>query len=657
MRHLLVPLDGSAFGEAALPIAVAIAGRHGALLDLVTVRASAAHPDIPATITAEIEATSADRAHAYLEGLVERVRRQSDVDVGATVLEGEVAGAIAAHAMTEHPDLVVMSTHGRTGASRIFLGSVTDRLVRQLHVPFVLVHPAEPPANGELPAGARVLVALDGSALAESVLDAVTRLFSPSSAGLHLVRVVAPSELIPVAAPVTLPEMTPELMEARVASGRQYLEGTASALRRKGWHVEHEVVTEWTPSAGVLHAATARACDLIAIATRGQGGVQRMLLGSVADKVIRGAAMPVLVVNPAAGACSRVLSAEPASASRPVAKRRPAPVSSRGVWAVVEEDFPHWTSIETQLTFLLRYAILAPSTRNSQPWNFSVQGSHIHLLADRRRAQSKADPDLRELYISLGCALENLLVAAEHFGFGHGVSYFPEPGRQDLVATIVFVPAGVPRQARAGATLSAILRRHNDNSAFRPCVVPNEVRLQLMACCVESDLQLYMTDDPQFRRWIDALTQEGDRAEFADPAFRRELGHWIGQGAFGQPPLLARLGKLATSRVDLGATVARQDHEIVESAALLGLICATGDSHLAHVKTGQLFERLWLTATAVGVSIHPMSQTMRRPELRTAVAELLPTSGWTPQHLFRVGFSYRQDERHTPRSPVEEVLL
>ena len=95
----------------------------------------------------------------------------------------------------------------------------------------------------------------------------------------------------------------------------------------------------------------------------------------------------------------------------------------------------------------------------------------------------------------------------------------------------------------------------------------------------------------------------------------------------------------------------------MESAALIGLICATGDNHLDHVKTGQLFERLWLTATAMNVSVHPMSQTMRRPGLRAAVGELLPSPGWMPQHLFRVGFSSREDDRHTPRRPVEDVLV
>jgi nitroreductase len=333
------------------------------------------------------------------------------------------------------------------------------------------------------------------------------------------------------------------------------------------------------------------------------------------------------------------------------------PVLTKDVWEVSEQAFPDTAPIDTQLRFLLRYAILAPSPKNSQPWAFSVQGNRVHIIADLRRGQLIADPGRRELYISLGCALENLLVAAEHFGFRHGVTYFPEPGNDELVVTVLFAPGGVPSYARAGATLNAILRRHNDNSVFRDVPVSDELRRRLMACCVEPELRVNLTDDRQFRRWIDALTLEADRVEFANPAFRKELGYWIGQGVFGAPPLLAGLGQFAVSKIDLGKTVAEQDHAILESAALLGLITAAGDSHLAHVRAGQLFERLWLTATALGVSIHPMSQTMRRPELRAAVAELLPSPGWTPQHLFRVGYSSREKEHRTPRRPLEDVLV
>ena len=332
-------------------------------------------------------------------------------------------------------------------------------------------------------------------------------------------------------------------------------------------------------------------------------------------------------------------------------------VPTNEVWKVSEGDFPRASPLEAQLGFLLRYAILAPSARNSQPWAFSVQGNRVHLIADFRKTQPVADPDRRDLYISIGCALENLLVAAEHFGFAHGISYFPGRGQPDLVATVTFEPGGVPSQVRAGATLTAILQRHNDDGVFRPVPVPEQLRLRLLACCVEADLQVHLTGDRGFRHWIDALTLEADRAEFADPSFRRELSYWIGQGVFGVPPAVASLDRAVVARVNLAEPVARQHHEVVESAPLLGLISATGDGPLDHVRTGQLFERLWLTATVMGVSVNPMSQTMRHPRLRAAVAELLPARGWTPQHLFRVGYPVRDEDQHTPRRPVDDVLL
>ena len=317
MRHFLVPLDGSGFGETALALAAALAERKGRALEMVTVHSSTAHPDISATMSAEIETWSRTRAQAYLESMAEQARRRFNIELRTTVLEGGVATAIAEHALANPPELIVMSTHGRSGPSRLFLGSVADRLVRELHCPFILVRPSTSPAEVELPAAVRVLVPLDGSPLAESVLDEVERLFSPRLATLHLVRVVEPVSAFPIGAPMPLPPMEPELIVVRWAAAREYLEGTAWKLRQAGWRVEYEIVTEWHPATVLLSYAEAHECDLIAIATRGRGGVQRLFLGSVTDKVIRGAATPVLVVNPAAGAFSRVLGERSATASRP----------------------------------------------------------------------------------------------------------------------------------------------------------------------------------------------------------------------------------------------------------------------------------------------------------------------------------------------------
>jgi nucleotide-binding universal stress UspA family protein len=308
MRRVLVPLDGSPFGESVLSLAGDIAERMGSNLELVTVNPPDRHPDIPAGMVAEIASARGEGARAYLDMQAQELHRRFEVAVYAAVLDGPVSSAIAEHVRHDLPELIVMSTHGRSGSSRLFLGSVADRLLRQLHCPFVL---AKPGSLGELPALPRILVPLDGSSLAESVLDAVARFFPCDRATLRLVRVVPPAEVLPVGTSMPLPHMVPYLMEARLAGANAYLERTAAKLRRMGWHVEHEVITDWHPSAAVLRSAADHRCDLIALATRGLSGVERIFLGSVADKVIRGAAVPVLVVNPSGNTASRLLMEQP----------------------------------------------------------------------------------------------------------------------------------------------------------------------------------------------------------------------------------------------------------------------------------------------------------------------------------------------------------
>ncbi len=309
MPRVLVPLDGSGFGEVALPLATAIAHRSGSDLVLVTVHTSIPHLDVSRAAAAAVDAGLRAREEAYLQDVAEQVRRRFEISVISIVLDGAIVPAIVEHTLAHPPQLIVMSTHGRAGASRFFLGSAADRLLRELHCPFLLVRPGTRLTKGELPAAPQVLVPLDGSQLAESVIDEVARFFPPAMSAIHLVRVVVPIDIVPISLPVPLPPVSPELMDCQLAAARQYLDTVVLKLRQQhGWRVQGEVVVDRSPSAAVLEYAEKHHCDAIALATRGRGGVRRVLFGSVADKVIRGSATPVLVVNPLAGGFSRVLS-------------------------------------------------------------------------------------------------------------------------------------------------------------------------------------------------------------------------------------------------------------------------------------------------------------------------------------------------------------
>jgi nitroreductase len=331
--------------------------------------------------------------------------------------------------------------------------------------------------------------------------------------------------------------------------------------------------------------------------------------------------------------------------------------TASSAWEVLPSHFPAMFPRQEQLKFLLQYAILAPSSKNTQPWRFSIGENTIGLFADLTRWQTVADASRRELYISLGCALENLLVAAEQFGFRHEVHYFPHRGTEELAATIAVSPGGTPSVHRTVITLDTITNRHTRHGSYSNRPVTTESRGRLLRCCGDLPVRIDLTDDPTVRSRVVELNLHADEMEFADPAYRKELGHWVGQGVFGTPPLLSRLGELVLNRVNVGGMIGKRNAAVLSSAPLVGLISAPADDRISQVRTGQALERVWLHATAMGIALQPMSQTLEIPSLRGELTRLIPETGWIPQQMFRIGYPPRHALQHTPRRLVDDVML
>ena len=320
LRRIIVPLDGSAFAETAIPAAAGLARGLRGHLELVMVHSPAlSGPSPTAALTQDA------RIRAYEEAYVIQKARSSadaaDGPVASSVLDGPVAATLIDHIRARKADLVVMTTHGRAGLSRFFLGSVADRLVREVHCPILLL-PPESPQVPEPGAAARILIPLDGSALAASVLGRAVSVLPPD-ATLELVRVaILPAIPLPPEAASGIPS---ELLDEELSIAAHYLEDVAATLRAKGRVVHTRVLSHWSPAAAIADYAEERHCDLIALATRGESGLQRALLGSVADKVIRSARLPVLVWNPPAGAPNRKgTGTEETAEKRPAAAGVPA---------------------------------------------------------------------------------------------------------------------------------------------------------------------------------------------------------------------------------------------------------------------------------------------------------------------------------------------
>ena len=312
IQTILVPVDGSSFSEQAIPVALGIAQRTGATLELTLVHDSyadaaavglgiAGPPPYQLPANATLEDARAERAE-YLAILTHRVRSESRTYVRSEMVEGRIVDVLAEHAR-RRADLVVMSTHARGGLSRLWLGSVADSLIREVSVPVMLVKPNDGDTSIDTSGVHRfrsVVVALDGSSLAETVLEPMLAVLGRDRSQVlcTLVQVQSP---IPSAPATTLHAAsfppTPELTGPH-STGDKYLEEVTQRLRVLGLEVKPRTVLHEQTGRAILEIADEVNADLIALATHGRGGLRRFLIGSVADEVLRGAETTVLVYRP-----------------------------------------------------------------------------------------------------------------------------------------------------------------------------------------------------------------------------------------------------------------------------------------------------------------------------------------------------------------------
>jgi nucleotide-binding universal stress UspA family protein len=236
----------------------------------------------------------------YIESLEGKVAEVAARSTPTALLDGDVPDALCQEAIRSDSDLIVMSTHGRGGLTRMWLGSVADAVVRQSSTPVLLIRPPEgeePFLEVEKPKIRRILIPLEGSALSEAAIEPALELGALFGASFTLLRVIS----FPIVAGSYLPETLQtnrSILDEAEKEARAYLQQVRSSLDDGSRQIDTEIVVSQQPARGILNYASANNVDLVSIATHGRGGVERTLLGSTADKVIRGAHTPILIVRP-----------------------------------------------------------------------------------------------------------------------------------------------------------------------------------------------------------------------------------------------------------------------------------------------------------------------------------------------------------------------
>lgn len=294
--RILVCLDGSELAAQILPSARMHALQFGSEVHLLNVIEKSGREREGAR-SEESEMT------AYLNKMAETLRKK-DIEVNCATVEGAAGESILAYADQCEFDLIAMATQGRSGLKRAVLGSVAGFVLRESGLPVLIIRPRESGAKTSKDAQpiTKILVCLDGSKLAEQVIACATGEALAFQAKLVLFQVVpepvAYSPGIPGAASV--PVQTEAMLkqaEMDLGFAREYLDGLAEPLRKKGMQVETAAMLG-SVGQTILNYAYRNDVDLITIATHGRSGLKRAVFGSVADYVLRESGLPTLVIRP-----------------------------------------------------------------------------------------------------------------------------------------------------------------------------------------------------------------------------------------------------------------------------------------------------------------------------------------------------------------------
>lgn len=333
-------------------------------------------------------------------------------------------------------------------------------------------------------------------------------------------------------------------------------------------------------------------------------------------------------------------------------------------WAIDESGFPPGGPTAEKLRFLLNYAVLAPSGHNAQPWLFNVRDNEIEVYADRTRALPVVDPEDRELIIACGGVIEYLLIALHHFGYEGEVHYFPILHDPDLLAR---VGLGNPRPPTPDdeTLFHGIPMRRTNRMAFEERPVPKELLGGLSLAAESRRAWFHIIESEADRIAASELISLGDRVQWSDLRFRRELAAWLHPNrtfsadgipgyAMGYSDLMSVAAPLVIRTFDLGGGHAARDQELATGSPVLAVLGTIQDEPQDWLMAGQALSRLLLLASAHGVSASFLNQPVEVPDLRVRLLDLIGEIGY-PQMVLRMG--YGPVAQLTPRRSASQVTI
>lgn len=313
---------------------------------------------------------------------------------------------------------------------------------------------------------------------------------------------------------------------------------------------------------------------------------------------------------------------------------------------------------------MIHYATLAPSGHNTQPWRFEIEGDAIRVMPDFSRRLPVVDPDDHALYISLGCAVENLVIAAGYFGYAAETCYEERGGEPGSL----FIRLRRSRASGSSDFFQAIPKRQTNRRLYDRRPIPAEHLRMLLESAAGEGVSALAVSAPQEIERLTPYVARASRAQFEDQAFLSELIQWIRfsrreaeatrdgipAAALGLPPAPRWLGKLIMRTFAGPSSEAQRQAKLVRSSSALFLFVAECDDRPHWIELGRAFERMALTATALGIQHAHVNMPCEVLPVRREMERELEIS---PRHaLLLVRMGYGRPIARSLRRSVEEVI-
>ena len=326
-----------------------------------------------------------------------------------------------------------------------------------------------------------------------------------------------------------------------------------------------------------------------------------------------------------------------------------------------------------------RAAILAANPHNSQPWALHVTTAGIDLHADFTRNLGAIDSLLREMHVGLGCALENMVIAAQVSGRAAGVQLFPDPSHSSLVASVSLTPA----RPRADPLFDAIARRHTNRGRYADVALASALSSALQALVTEPGIELRILTSNGDKATFRARTIDATNAFIADPEMSRDSNAWYRQSAAdilqhrdgitidasGNGAATRFFGKVLGRPSDARANaywLAGTRGDQTTASAFCILSSPASNVRDDQLRVGRIYQRIHLWAVSQGLAAQPLNQMAElqdreetkglAPQFAAVLDGLIGGPGRRAQMLFRIGYPW-DDALESPRRPLEWVLL